>query len=172
MSLRPARVYREHPGQPYTRQSRKKENDNYIAGAPGPKINIFEMGNKQGDFDKRVSLQVEKECAIRCNALEAARVAANSYLKKQLELENYHLKVKVYTHHVLRYRPQAEVAQADRFYSGMRKPFGRPIGRAALVDEGQEVIIVRTDEKSLDHAQKASKRAGMKLPVSFRVVTE
>lgn len=171
MSLRPARIYRDKPGQPYTRMSQKRENDNFITGAPAPKISIFENGEKTKEFpdEKRVYLTVEEDCAIRGNALEAARVAANSHLRKEVGPEHYHLKVKVYPHHVLRYHPLAGVAQADRYYEGMRKPFGRPTGRAALVDEDQEIMFIRIGGADYQTAKKALKRARDKLPVTGRV---
>ncbi|MDY6766468.1 MAG: 50S ribosomal protein L16 [Candidatus Nanohaloarchaea archaeon] len=173
MSLRPARIYRDQPGQPYTRMSQKKE-DNYISGAPAPKISQFENGATDKDFDDEVRavLRVEEDCSIRGNALEAARVAANSHLRKELGIENYHLTVKVYPHHVLRHHPLAGVAQADRYYEGMRKPFGRPTGRAAIVDNGQEVLFVRLSAADKKTARKALQRAGDKIPVSYRVRLE
>lgn len=171
MSLRPARIYREKPKHPYTRMSQKKENDNYITGAPAPKISIFETGAKTAEFEDetRVSLHVEEEGAIRGNALEAARIAANSHLRKELGLEHYHLKIKVYPHHVLRYHPLAGVAQADRYYEGMRKPFGRPTGRAALVDRDQDIAYVRVPGEHVQVARKALERAVDKLPLSGKV---
>lgn len=171
MSLRPARIYRDKPKRPYTRMSQKSENDNYITGAPAPKISIFETGQSQKEFDdeKRVSLHAEEGCGIRGNALEAARVAANSHLRKELGLENYHLRVKVYPHHVLRYHPLAGVAQADRYYEGMRKPFGRPTGRAALVDDDQEIMFARLSGRDYQVARRALERARDKLPVTGRV---
>ncbi len=171
MSLRPGRIYRDHPGQPYTRMSQKSENDNYISGAPAPKISIFETGAKDEEFEDetRVYLAVEEDVSIRGNALESARIAANSHLRKELGEENYHLKVRVYPHHVLRYHPLAGVAQADRYYEGMRKPFGRPTGRAAIVDEDQEVLQVRLPGKHHKVGRKALERAGMKIPSGFRV---
>ncbi|MDY6768837.1 MAG: 50S ribosomal protein L16, partial [Candidatus Nanohaloarchaea archaeon] len=168
-----ARIYRDQPGQPYTRMSQKKE-DNYISGAPAPKITQFENGatNKEFDNEVRAVLTVEEDCSIRGNALEAARVAANSHLRKELGMEHYHLAVKVYPHHVLRHHPLAGVAQADRYYEGMRKPFGRPIGRAAIVDQNQEVLYVRLDADDKQVARKALERAGDKIPVGYRVRLE
>ncbi len=169
MSLRPGSIYRDVPGQPYTRMSRRKDKDNYISGAPAPKISIFDMGAKEEEFEAAVTLEVEEECCIRSNALESSRVAANSHLTKEVGPEHYHMKVKPYPHHILRHHPLAGVAQADRYYEGMRKPFGRPIGRAAIVNEGQEIIRIRTSEDNLEAAKKAANRAGMKIPVGFRV---
>lgn len=84
-------------------------------------------------------------------------------------MEHYHLKVKVYPHHVLRYHPLAGVAQADRYYEGMRKPFGRPTGRAALCDEMQDIIFARLPGKHVQAGRKAMERAGDKIPQSYRV---
>lgn len=170
MGDRPARIYREKPGQPYTRQSQVSDKDNYVKGAPAPRITQYEQGAKTKDFETAVVLEVEEGCAIQSEALEAARIAANSYLSKVLDPEeDYHMKLKPYPHHVLRYHPLAGVAGADRYYEGMRKPFGRPTGRAALVDEGQVIFRVRVDEENVQEARKAMDRAGKKLPVSYRV---
>lgn len=170
MGDRPARIYREKPGQPYTRQSQTSDKDNYIKGAPAPRITQYEQGARKKEFDTAVVLEIEEGCAIRSEALEAARIAANSYLSKVLDPEEgYFMKLKPYPHHVLRYHPLAGVAGADRYYEGMRKPFGRPTGRAALVDEGQVIFRVEVDRGDIPEARKALERAGKKLPVGFRV---
>ncbi|MFB6204543.1 MAG: 50S ribosomal protein L16 [Candidatus Nanohaloarchaea archaeon] len=169
MGDRPASIYREKPGQPYTRQSQKKS-DNYVKGAPEPRVIQYEMGAKKEEFSNSVVLRVEEGCSIRSEALEAGRVAANSYLSKVLDPEEeYFMKILPYPHHVLRYHPLAGIAQADRYYEGMRKPFGRPIGRAALVDDNQEIFRVDVDEEDVSEARKALERAAHKLPVSARV---
>jgi ribosomal protein L16/L10AE len=51
----------------------------------------------------------------------------------------------------------------------MRKPFGRPIGRAAIIDEGQTVYKVKVRAGDKDEAKKALERTGHKMPVSCRV---
>lgn len=167
MGLQPARVYKKPPKHPYTRTSKQKKH-NYIKGVPGAKISVFEVGNKGGDFDTVLELQVEEEACLRGNALEAMRVAANNYMEKQLTLEEYHLKVNVYPHHILRHNPQANIAQADRFFQGMTKPFGRPVGRGAIVDEEQTVLTLRLDEE-VDEGREALRRAGNKLGTGFRI---
>jgi len=170
MGDRPARIYRDKPGQPYTRQSQVSDKDNYVKGAPAPRITQYEQGAKNEDFETAVVIRVEEGCAIRSEALEAARIAANSYLSKEFTMEeDYHLKLLPYPHHVLRYHPLAGVAGADRYYEGMRKPFGRPTGRAALVDDEQVIFRIRVDQKDVPEARKALERAGKKLPVGFRV---
>ncbi|MFB6145438.1 MAG: 50S ribosomal protein L16 [Candidatus Nanohaloarchaea archaeon] len=172
MGDRPASIYREKPGQPYTRQSQKKK-DNYIKGAPAPRVTQYIMGNRTKEFSKTVTLRVSKGCSIRSEALEAGRIAANSYLNKILEpMEDYRLEIRPYPHHVLRYHPLAGIAQADRYYEGMRKPFGRPIGRAALVDDDQVIIQISVEEGDIQEAKQALERANHKMPVSCRVTIE
>ena len=171
MGDRPARIYREKPNQPYTRQSQKKS-DNFVKGAPAPRVTQYRMGVEE-DFGTSLKLVVEDGCSIRSEALESGRVAANSYLSRELDPEeDYFLEIRPYPHHVLRYHPLAGVAQADRYYEGMRKPFGRPIGRAAVVDEFQTVFRVEVDEEDVDDARKALERATHKMPVSCRVKME
>ncbi len=169
MGDRPARIYREQPNQPYTRKSKEKS-DNFIKGAPAPRVTQYVQGAKGKEFDSAVVLNIEEDCNIRSEALEAGRIAANSYLAKELDPEeDYILKILPYPHHVLRYHPLAGVAQADRYYEGMRKPFGRPIGRSAIVDENQAIYRIEVDEEDIQEARKALERAGHKLPVGSRV---
>lgn len=169
MGDRPASIYREKPNQPYTRRSQKK-NDNYIKGAPAPRVTQYEQGARKKEFEKTVVMNVEEGCAVQSEALEAGRIAANSHLSKVLDPEEeYFLKIIPYPHHVLRYHPLAGIAQADRYYEGMRRPFGRPIGRASLVDDNQTVIKIEVDEGDVQEAKKALERANHKMPVSCRV---
>jgi large subunit ribosomal protein L10e len=172
MGDRPARIYREQPSQPYTRQSQKKS-DNYVKGAPAPRVTQYIMGNRHKDYDTTVVMKAEKDCNIRSEALEAGRIAANSFLSKEFDPEeDYRLTIVPYPHHVLRYHPLAGIAQADRYYEGMRKPFGRPIGRSAIVDENQVVIKIETSRENLQEAKKALERANHKMPVTHRVKME
>nr|EGQ40575.1 MAG: ribosomal protein L16/L10E [Candidatus Nanosalinarum sp. J07AB56] len=173
MGDRPAYIYREKPGQPYTRKSQTSAGDNYIKGAPAPRVTQFVMGNKNGEFEESLVLKIEEGVTVRSEALESGRVAANSYLSRVLDPEEeYKLKLLPYPHHVLRYHPLAGVAGADRYYEGMRKPFGRPIGRAALTDDMQDMYRVRVDSSDRDQARKALERASDKMPVSCRVRLE
>jgi large subunit ribosomal protein L10e len=173
MGDRPASIYREQPNQPYTRQSQKKS-DNFIKGAPAPRITQYEQGAKDEEMDEefntKVKMVAEEDVSIRSEALEAGRVAINSYMSKVLDPEEeYYFEILPYPHHVLRYHPLAGVAQADRYYEGMRKPFGRPIGRAAIVDEGQKIYEVSVDEGDVQEARRALERANHKMPVPCRV---
>src|SRR3989338_1024286 len=104
MGLRPARIYRDMDvKRPYTRRAVRVHNKDYIRGVPGSKLHTFEMGNRKGEFDTEIHLYPRNNTIIRHNALDAARVASNAYMKKALGNEiDYFIKVRVYPHHVLR----------------------------------------------------------------------
>lgn len=161
MVRKPARMYREPKGQAYTRKE-------YMGGVPNPRIVQFEMGNADGEFPLTLHLVTEEACQIRHNALEAARIAANRYIAKRAG-QQYHLKVKVYPHQVLRENKVAVGAGADRISDGMRGAFGTPVGTAARVDAGQTVILIRTTEGNREAAKAALRKAAYKLPTPCRI---
>jgi len=169
MALRPASVYRDWK-RPYTRTSVKVHKKGFIKGVPGIKLRIFEMGNRTGNFEKTIKLVAKENVQIRHNALEAGRVSANSYIKKNMDDSQYYMKVNVYTHHVLREHAQAAIAQADRFYQGMSHPFGRPKSRAARVSAGKDIFVVKTNKENVDAVKEAFRRAAMKLPKHYEIV--
>ena len=170
MGLRPARIYRNmDEKRPYTRRAIKVHKKNFIKGVPGMKLKLFEMGTKK-KYDVCLSLYVKTNVNIRHNALEAARVASNSYMKKKTNF--FFLKVVVFPHHILREHAQAAIAQADRFYQGMAHPFGKPKSTAARVHKTTPVIKLYVDKSYLEDAKTALKRAGMKLPASTRISVE
>lgn len=171
MGLRPARIYREWK-RPYTRQAPKSPRKSYVRGVPGSKLHTYIMGNKNRKFETSFDLTATKKVQIRHNAIEAGRIAANAYLKKKLEDENYFLKVRISPHNVLREHAQAAVAQADRFYQGMAHPFGRPTGTAARVRIGQRIMTAYVEKKDADVAKKALRRAGLKMPCSCKISAE
>jgi len=169
MALRPARCYKKLE-RPYTRQSRKKPKRSYVKGVPDKRIHRFETGNKKRAFPFRAELVVEDAVQIRHNALEAARVAASKFLNKTIGAEGYLLKILVYPHHVLRENPLATGAGADRFQTGMRKAFGKPISTAAQVRKNQGIIQVKTNKSKRDLAKRALKLASAKIPSRCRIV--
>jgi large subunit ribosomal protein L10e len=133
---------------------------------------FFDMGNPKGDFPVVISLISQETGQIRHNALEAARVAANRVLEVQAGKDNYHFKLRVYPHQVLRENPTAAGAGADRISDGMRQAFGRPIGTAARVSAGQNLMTVRTTQEFAHVAKEALRRASLKLSVPSRIVVE
>ena len=163
MPLRPGRCYRRIKGPPYTRLE-------YISSIPPVNIPKFEDGNVHGDFPVTLHLISLENCQVRANALEAARVAACRYLSSEVGSSNYFFKLRVYPHHILRENKMIAGAGADRLQDGMRLAFGTPIGRAARVYRGQELITVKTYPQFIEKAKEALRRAASKLPMPTRIV--
>ena len=159
-----ARNYREVKGVPYTRKE-------FIHRMPQSKIVKFTMGNPSGDYNYKISLVSLEQVQIRHNALEAARVATNRYLQRKLG-KSYCMRILPYPHVVLRENKMIFGAHADRLQDGMRKSFGKPIGRAARVKPNQPVIIVDVNENGVDVAKEALRRGAAKLPAKCRIVIE
>ncbi len=165
MPLRPARSYRHFSGPAYTRRE-------YVKGVPGIRVTFFDMGNPKGDFPVEMSLVSQEMGQIRHNAIEAARVAANRLLEVKAGKDNYHLKLRVYPHQILRENPIAMGAGADRISDGMVQAFGRPIGTAARVSVGQKIITVRVAKEFAAVAKEALRRANLKLSLTLRIVVD
>ena len=123
----------------------------YIRKIPNNRIVQYDMGNLSEDFPVRVSLAVKKPAQIRHNALEAARVASNRYMQRSAGRLGYHLKLR---------------------QSGMRNAFGKAISVEALVKTNQKIMSIDVNPKNFEDAKTALKRAGMKMPVSCRIVIE
>ncbi|WP_456326565.1 50S ribosomal protein L16 [Palaeococcus sp. (in: euryarchaeotes)] len=164
MGLRPAKIDRKVTKPAYTRRE-------YIRGAPGPRITIFDMGTPSGDFEYEVTLHVAEPVQIRQNALEAIRQQLNRYLTKNVGRANFHFKIRVYPFQILRENPMATGRKADRYGNGMRRPFGKPIGLAARLKKDQKVLSVRLNKQHLKFALQAMRRANMKISAKtyFRI---
>ncbi|MDI6889217.1 MAG: 50S ribosomal protein L16 [Methanocellales archaeon] len=165
MARKPASMYRNLRDRAYTRRE-------YMGGIPGSKIVQFDMGNLTEDFPVSLTLIAGEACQVRHNALESARIAANRFLLREIGRLNYHLKLLVYPHHVLRENKQATGAGADRVSDGMRRAFGRAVGTAARVHAGQKIISLEVHPQHFPQAKDALRRAGSKLPTPHRIVVE
>ena len=132
------------------------------------------MGNNRGDFDTEISIVSNMRIQIRHNALEAARIAANKVLEDNMGINNYHFKIRVVPHHVMRENVMATGAGADRVQSGMRGAFGKPMGYAARINKNQAVFTVflkKTDDK-MKSVKRAMRIAMSKLPGDMKIVVE
>ncbi len=165
MPMRPFRCYRRLEPRPYARRD-------FVKGVPGSKIVTFDMGGRIEKFPVKVTLYAAEGVQIRHNALEASRVMANRYLLKALGKYDYHLKVQTVPHHILRENAMATGAGADRYQTGMRESFGRPIGYAARVKRGQPIMTVWVYSGREKEAREALRRAKMKLPMKCRMGVE
>ncbi len=165
--LRKAVCYRKLE-RPYTRKSKFRQKS-FIRANPNTNIAKFQTGNNKKDFLYSLNLLTKQEMQIRSNALESARMTSNRLLEKSLGKNDYLLKMRVYPHHVLRENPIAAGAGADRFSTGMKKSFGKPIGVAARLKEGQAIFEVGVNKEGIKTAKQALERASKKLPCGCRI---
>lgn len=144
----------------------------YIRKIPGSRIVQYDMGNLSAEFPLTVSLAVKKPTQLSHNALEAARIAANRYMQRRSGRLGYHLKIRVYPHHIVRENPMATGAGADRVQDGMRKAFGKAVSSVAIVDADQKIVTIDTNKRYFKDAKEALRRAAMKFPVPCRIVVD
>lgn len=151
----------------YTRKSKFKKKA-YIKSIPNIKIIKYDLGDLKKNFESEISLISKEKKQIRHNALESARVIINRRLNKLLS-GNYHFKLRVYPHHVLRENKILTGAGADRLSQGMSQAFGKPTGTAAQVKAGQKIISVYCDKDDLDKARVALKTGISRMPCKCKV---
>lgn len=157
-------MYRAIKGQAYTRKE-------YMGGVPASRLTRFDDGTLNQEFPMQTSLIAKEQCQIRHNALEAARIACTKYIASKAG-NNYHLKMRVYPHNVLREHKYAVGAGADRISQGMSMSFGVPIATAARVAKGQKLITLSTLKEHFEDAKEALRRAKMKLPTPCSIIVE
>ncbi len=165
MARKPASMYRKLKDRAYTRRK-------YMGGIPGSKVVQFDMGNLTEDFPVQVTLVAKEACQIMDRALEAARITANRFLLREVGRLDFHLKLRVCPHQVLRENKQATGAGADRVSDGMRNSFGKAVGTAARVRAGQKIMTLDINPQHLIQAKSALARAGKKIPTPYRIVVE
>ena len=153
---------------PYTRKSKVKAK-NYIKSIPTNKIVRYDIGELTKKFKYEVNLISKQNIQIRHNAIESARLVANRRLHTKLGPKNYHFKIMIYPHHILRENKMLSGAHADRLQSGMKHAFGKPVGLAAQVKSGKVVFSTRVDENGLKIAREAIKTTIPRLPGKFTI---
>jgi large subunit ribosomal protein L10e len=79
------------------------------------------------------------------------------------------MKVVPFPHIVLREHKRINVAQADRFQAGMKRPYGKPSGVAARVKRGESIITILVNPEGVEAAKIALERAKDKLGLPARV---
>ncbi|MHA1616122.1 MAG: 50S ribosomal protein L16 [Candidatus Njordarchaeales archaeon] len=159
---RPAYCYKVPPKKPYTRRE-------YIKSIPQSDIRIFELGNPNYKYDYVVLLVSEQRAMILDRALEAARIAANRFLTKKIGRGNYFMRIRPYPHHIIRETKFLGVAGADRIQQGMRKAFGKPVDRAAIVRVNQIIMEIWVTADGLELAKEAARRSAHKLGIDHRI---
>ncbi|MFW5948824.1 MAG: 50S ribosomal protein L16 [Halolamina sp.] len=168
MSDKPASMYREIDKPSYTRRE-------YITGIPGSKIAQHNMGDLQADpedYPVKISLRPEETLQIRHGSLESARLSANRHLIKTLGEGNYKMVLRKFPHEVLRENKQATGAGADRVSDGMRQAFGKPVGTAARIGEGENIFTAYCEVEQAEEVKEAFRRAYNKMSPPCRIVVE
>jgi large subunit ribosomal protein L10e len=130
------------------------------------------MGDPRGDFEVEISLVGLEKCQIRHQALEAARIASNRSMQREVGRKNYHLRIRVKPFHYLRENRMMTGANADRVQQAMRMAFGRVIGIAARAKKNQPLITIRCNPTHIKQARSALKKAASKLPTPCRIEFE
>ncbi len=156
---------------PYTRISKYTKKNFVRGGFPALKITKFDMGTPQKQYDSVVLLNSNDSMNVRQNSLESARMTSNRLLEKTLGKE-YHLRVKVYPFHVLRENALASGAGADRLSTGMKLAYGKPVGTAARVREGQTLMELRINKANITVGREAMRRAARKFPCSCKIIAQ
>jgi large subunit ribosomal protein L10e len=161
-------MYRDIDKPSYTRRE-------YITGIPGSKIAQHQMGDRNTDpedYPVQISLVVEETVQIRHGSLESSRLSANRYLIKELGEGNYRMILRKFPHQVLRENKQATGAGADRVSDGMRQAFGKIVGTAARIHEGERLFTAYCDVEQADAVKEAMRRAYNKITPPCRVKVE
>ena len=130
------------------------------------------MGDTRASYEYKVSLVAQAPIQIRHNALEAARIAANKVLLDKLGETGYVVRLRPYPHIVLRENRMIATAGADRLQEGMRRAFGKPVGRAARVRAGQAILDLYVNQPQLDLAKEALRVSSSKLAATCKVTVE
>ncbi|MBR9699155.1 50S ribosomal protein L16 [Candidatus Woesearchaeota archaeon] len=155
---------------PYTRVSKYKKKS-FIKTNYNARVIKFVMGNaKKQDFNCKLRLKTNIDIQIRDNSMESARLTSNRLLERDIGTPNYFFRVNKYPYHVLRNNPIASGAGADRFSTGMKKSFGKPIGQAARFKKGDTIFEIDLDKNHIDIGKKALTRASYKIACTTRIV--
>ena len=160
---------------PFTRKSRVKSKG-YVKTVPPSHLLKYTMGNSN-KFNNRgypiiIHVVSKQDAQVRDVALESIR----NHLHRELELQvgtDYYMRVNIAPHQILREHKQAAVAQADRISSGMSLSFGKCVGRAARIHEGQDLLVLGfMDDESVVKFRDIYSNAKSKLPITTTIVVE
>jgi len=160
-----------------TRRS-KKQQKSYIKTVPPQKIVRFNMGDykgfEDGKYKFKITLSSQENIQIRDLALEAIRQTIHKDMTKLLTQNNYFFRCNVYPHNILRNnRIFSGGSKGERVQTGMRKSFGSPEGRAAIIKKGKPIFTVYFNgEENIPKVRKFFKKATPKLAGKAKVVTD
>lgn len=134
------------------------------------------MGNREKEFNLKGELIIEERCQVSHKALEALRISINRNLTNKLGRDDFHFVIHVKPFHIIRENRMMAFAGADRLQDGMRRAFGKPVGRVARVRDGQVICSVWADDslRNRELLKRILRIGGMKLPrpAKVRLVSE
>ena len=160
-----------------TRRS-KKQQKSYIKTVPSQKIVKFNMGNikkfNDGKYHIMFTLSTQQNIQVRDYALEAVRQSLHKDMTKLITQKNYFLRCNVYPHNILRNnRVYSGASKGERVQTGMKKSFGTPEGRAAIVKKGKPIFTLYFNgENHIPVVRDFFKKVTPKLPCKTKVVVE
>lgn len=154
---------------PYTRKSKYKKKMFIRGGIPSLRVTKFDTGLSNIEYPMRVSMFSLQKGQIINTAIEAGRQVAQHYITDAFGKDNYHFKIKVYPHQVCRYHSIAMGAGADRYSSGMARPYGKPVYLAAQIKAGEEIMYIELFPNKEQEARIALKKASSKLPLKVYI---
>ena len=174
MGLRKAAAYSKKLVIPYTRVSKKKSNA-YIKTTPHQTIVKFIMGKENlfndGKLPYMLAVTSAEKVQIRHNALEACRQYINKKLDKELSGQ-YLFRVVPFPHHIQRENKMITGAGADRMQTGMQLSFGKPMGKAAIVNQNKKIFFIAVpNQKSAKFARAVIKQVKSKLPGRIKIIS-
>lgn len=172
MALRKASAYSKKIVVPFTRISKRK-NRAYVKVVPPQKIVKFTMGDEKqanaGKFPYRLVVYSKEDVQIRHNALEACRQYVNKQLDNSLAGQ-YVFKIVPFPHHIQRENKMLTGAGADRMQTGMQLSFGKSVGKAAIVKEGERIFyFALANPKAVAVARELVRKVKSKLPCTIRL---
>lgn len=168
-ALRPGRAMRRIE-RPWVRFSTRK-NKSYIPTMPPGKIHQFNTGIMDPSFDLTLKLVARGDAQMRDNSLEASRVVMSNFLEKKIS-KGYYFKYLLYPHQVIREKPIAQGAGADRYSRGMKLAFGKPTVKAVQVHKNQALVSLHVNKSNIVLGKQALKKASLKLSIPMRIVVE
>lgn len=169
--IRPARAYRDQTQQPWARFSKRKPKKSFVKARPYTRLIVFNMGKDNKGYNMKVTLNAKDYIQLRSNTLESARLETNRYLTAKIP-DSFYFKVLVYPHNVLREHKMGTTAGADRLSRGMVHAYGKPVGVAARIKEGQAVLMVKTKKENEKVVREAFIRAAKKLSGLYKVTVQ
>jgi large subunit ribosomal protein L10e len=171
MGMRPGRTIKAIE-RPWTRVSIRVPKKGYVRGVPQIKLHQFNMGTMEGDYDTTLYMIAKHAVQLREQSIEAGRIVAQNFLEKKIGLENYSLKILVYPHQILREKPIATGAGADRYSQGMAAAFGQTVGSAVQTRVGQKLVVMKTKKVYVETAKQALRKMSLKISIPVRILVE